>query len=116
MGLSFVDGKDRQGAAIYMLHDGSGPQERAMEMLKERLERLGINHQMQVFSIRDEDGSEIRDFYDVQIMPNVMIVRDTDEMSYNWEGQMPPAETIAYHARQISSQCYTVYSQIKGDL
>ena len=103
MGLSFVSGNDREGAAIYILHDGSGPQEREMEMLKERLERLGIQHQIQIFSVRDEDGEEIRDFYDMQMLPNLMIIRDNDEIAYSWQSQMPPAETIAYHARQVSS-------------
>ena len=103
MGLSFVGGKDKHGAAIYLLHDGSGPQERDMEDLKDRLERLGIHHQIQIFSVRDEDGEEIRNFYDSQILPAALLVRDNDELNYSWNGQLPPAETIAFHARQVSS-------------
>jgi len=103
MGLSFVSGVDKEGAALYLLHDGSGPQERAMEYLKQQLERLGLSHQIQVFSVRQEDGEEIRDFYDIQTMPSVLLVRDNDELAYSWSGEMPPAETISYHARQVSA-------------
>lgn len=104
MGLSFVGGEDKEGAAIYMLHDGSGPQERAMLDVKDRLERLKLPHQMQIFSVRDKEGEEIRDFYDIQTMPTVMIIRDNDELAYFWTGeQIPDAETISYHARQVSS-------------
>lgn len=102
MGLSFVGGKDKDGAAIYLLHNGSGPQERDMERMKDRLERLGLNHQIYIFSVRDGEGERVRDFYDMQALPCAIIVRDNDQVAYSWNGEMPPAETIAYHARQVS--------------
>lgn len=103
MGLSFVAGHDKEGAALYLLHDGSGPQERSMVDMKQRLEKLGLSHQIQVFSVREEDGEQIRDFYDIQTMPSILLVRDNDELAYHWSGQMPAAETISYHARQVSA-------------
>ncbi len=86
-----------------MLHDGSGPQERELERLKDRLERLGLKHQILVLSSLDGDGEELRDFYDLQQLPAAMIARENDELIYSWKSNLPPPETIAYHARQVSS-------------
>ena len=103
MGLSFLGKKDRRGAAIYLLHDGSGPQERELERLKDRLERLDLKHQILVLSSLDGDGEELRDFYDLQQLPAAMIARENDELIDSWKSNLPPPETIAYHARQVSS-------------
>lgn len=104
MGLSFVEGKDHHGAAIYMIHNGSGYEERALERLKGDLERRGVRHQIQIFSSRAGDGEEILNFYDIMQTPAILIVRDNDELFQHWTGhQMPDVGTLAHMANTVSS-------------
>jgi len=103
MGLSFVEGEDQEGAAVYMIHNGSGFEERALENLKDELQRRGVRHQIQIFSSRAGDGEEILDFYDIMQTPAVLIVRDNDELFQYWVGQqLPDPGTLAHMVNTVS--------------
>lgn len=105
MGLDFLHNvTDKEGAAIYLLHNGSSFQERQFQRYKTELQ-AHTQKQVQVFSNRDGNGAKLADFYDIpeKNLPAVLIVRDTDELVGQWYGvQLPLARDVAFQANQIS--------------
>lgn len=105
MGLDFLHGvTDHEGAAIYLLHNGSSFQERQFETYKAELQKH-TKKQVQLFSTREGNGAKLADFYDIveEKLPAVLIVRDTDELAGQWYGvQLPQARDVAYQAGQVS--------------
>ncbi len=106
MGLDFLKGVvDEEGAAIYLLHDGGGYQERRISDYANELRKL-TKKQVVVFSYRDGEGAQLGDFYDIleEKLPAILIVRDTDELSFESYGlDLPRPEEIIYQADQVSS-------------
>ncbi len=105
MGLDFLtEIEDQEGAAIYLIHDGGGYQERRltdfMNELKKHTER-----EVQIFSLRNGDGAQLADFYDIleDKLPAILIVRDTDELAAEWYGlDLPRPEEVTFQADQVS--------------
>ena len=105
MGLDFLeDIVDEEGAAIYLVHDGGGYQERRLTEYAEELKKL-TTKQVIVFSAREGDGAKLADFYDIleEKLPAILIVRDSDELAAEWYGlDLPRAEEVVYQADQVS--------------
>lgn len=106
MGLDFLeDITDEEGAAIYLLHDGGGYQERRLTDYMAELKKL-TSKQVQIFSSREGDGAKLADFYDIleEKLPAILIVRDSDELSAEWYGlDLPRPEEVVYQADQVSN-------------
>lgn len=106
MGLDFLDKiEDQEGAAIYLIHDGGGYQERRLTDFMNDLKKH-TTHEIQIFSMRESDGAQLADFYDIleEKLPAILIVRDTDELAAEWYGlDLAPVEEVAYQADQISN-------------
>ncbi len=101
-GLSFVAEKDQKGAAVIFLYDGREMQRRRLEQIKTDIERRGS--QVYLLNIKEEDGEQVRDFYDIdnQQMPVGLIIRDNDQLVALWYDQMIPAvEQIIYQLDQV---------------
>jgi hypothetical protein len=105
MGLDFLHNlTDQEGAAIYLLHNGSTFQERQFLSYKSELQKH-TQKQIQVFSYREGNGAKLADFYDIvaEKLPAVLIVRDTDELAGQWYGlQLPQPRDVAYLADKVS--------------
>ncbi len=105
MGLDFLtEITDEEGAAIYLLHDGGGYQERRMTDLMNELKKL-TKKQIEIFSYRDGQGAQLGDFYDIleEKLPAILIVRDSDELAAEWYGlDLPRPEEVVYTADQVS--------------
>ncbi len=105
MGLDFLKGVvDDEGAAIYLLHDGGGYQERRLTEYADELKKL-TDKQVMVFSFREGNGAQLGDFYDIleEKLPAILIVRDSDELSFESYGlDLPRPEEIVYQADQVS--------------
>jgi hypothetical protein len=102
MGLSFVAEEDREGAAVIFLYDGREMQRQKLDRIKSEIEQRGS--QVYLLSTEDEDGEEVRDFYDIdsEQMPVGLIVRDNDEVVALWYGEMIPAvDQIIYQLDQV---------------
>ncbi|MBP6880691.1 hypothetical protein KBC31_03645 [Candidatus Saccharibacteria bacterium] len=102
MGLSFVEEKDQKGAAVIFLYDGREMQRQKLDRIKSEIEQRGS--QVYLLSTEDEDGEEVRDFYDIDAeqMPAGLIVRDNDEVVALWYDQMiPPVDQIIYQLDQV---------------
>ena len=106
MGLDFLHSvKDRHGAAIYLLHNGSSFQERQFAAYATQLSQH-TKQEVQLFSIREANGAKLADFYDItaEQLPAILIVRDTDELAGSWYGvNLPLAQDVAYQASKIST-------------
>lgn len=106
MGLDFLtEIVDEEGAAIYLLHDGGGYQERRMTDFMNDLKKL-TKREIEIFSIRNGDGAQLADFYDIleEKLPAILIVRDSDELAAEWYGlDLPRPEEVTYQADQISN-------------
>ncbi len=103
MGLSFMSQKDRQGAALIVIYDGRELERRRWEREKSIIEDRGF--EVYLLAIDDEDGEEVRDFYDLDPnqTPLVLIVRDNDEVVANWSGESIPAtDQIIFTLNQTS--------------
>lgn len=105
MGLDFLeDIIDEEGAAIYLLHDGGGYQERRMTDYMTELKKH-TEKQVEIFSARDRDGAELADFYNIleEKLPAILVVRDTDELAAEWYGlDLPQPEEVVFQADQVS--------------
>lgn len=102
MGLSFVAEEDREGAAVIFLYDGREMQRQKLDRIKSEIEQRGS--QVYLLSTEDEDGEEVRDFYDIdsEQMPVGLIVRDNDEVVALWYDEMIPAvDQIIYQLDQV---------------
>lgn len=106
MGLDFLNKiEDQEGAAIYLIHDGGGYQERRLMEYAEEIKKL-TSKEVRVFSMREGDGAQLADFYDIlpEKLPATLIVRDTDELAAQWYGlDLPKADAVVYQADQISN-------------
>lgn len=102
MGLSFTNIADRDGAALYVLYDGTTREQQQWTSFgKEVANDTGA--QVVVLSVKDQDGEAIRDFYDLSetSLPHVLIVRDSDEVAQVWSGtDLPSLSDVAYVLRQ----------------
>lgn len=99
MGLEFSHIADRHGAAVYMIHDGTMTQTRAMERLAEELRKKQKDAQIVLLSARDQEGERIRDFYDLSptSFPHILIVADDDRILHAWSGpQVPSLDHLSY--------------------
>lgn len=106
MSLSFTDIPDHQGPAVYMLHDGTITQQRALERLQQDLKTLVPDRQVVILSVRERNGEAVRDFYDITHahLPYVMIIRDDDQLAHSWPGpHVPTAEHVAYTLKTESA-------------
>jgi len=104
MALDFTNIPDREGVAIYCLHDGTVTQEQTLKRLIDTL-ATNIPHQIVLLSANDTDGEKIREFYDLDTanFPHVILVDDDDQIVASWSGgEIPSADVIAYTARSIS--------------
>ncbi|MCA9333109.1 hypothetical protein KDA00_04540 [Candidatus Saccharibacteria bacterium] len=105
MGLDFLeDIVDEEGAAIYLIHDGGGYQERRLTEYSEELKKL-TRKQVIVFSMRERDGAQLADFYNIleEQLPAIIIVRDTDELAAEWYGlDLPQPDQVVFEADQVS--------------
>ena len=100
MGLDFTSIPDREGAAIYLMHNAGIEQQRQMEHLAEQL-RGSTDAQLEIIDGSSSDGRQIEQFYDLapDNYPYVLIVRDDDELVAQWGGsEQPTAEQIAFTA------------------
>ncbi|MET1032873.1 MAG: hypothetical protein ABWX94_00035, partial [Candidatus Saccharimonadales bacterium] len=79
MGLGFVSIKDQDGAAVYLLHDGTMSKLGAMTRLADAIKR-GTNKQVLVVSANEDNGRKIIDFYDISGKNAILIVRDDDQL------------------------------------
>lgn len=106
MGLDFLkEITDEEGAAIYLIHDGGGYQERRLIDYMTELKKL-TKRQIEIFNARDGEGSQLADFYDIleEKLPAILIVRDSDELAAEWYGlDLPRPEEVTFQADQISS-------------
>jgi hypothetical protein len=104
MGLDFTNIPDRDGLAIYCLHDGTVTQQRSVERLVDAVKQQ-VPHQIFTISAHDRDGEKIREFYnlDTGMFPHILLVNDEDQIVMSWSGgQMPTADVVAYTAKTNS--------------
>lgn len=105
MGLDFLESiKDEEGAAIYLVHDGGGYQERRINEYVEELKKH-TSREIEVFSAREGNGAKLADFYDIleEKLPAILVIRDSDELACEWYGlDLPSPEEVVYQADQIS--------------
>ncbi len=104
MGLSFTSIKDKPGAAIYFLHDGTTTQQRLLERIAQEVHDRAPTYQMVMLSGRDRDGDGIRDFYslDPDNFPHILVVSDDDQVVQSWSGQTLPTSDQLSYAMQAS--------------
>ena len=98
MGLDFTSIKDREGAAVYLMHNGGFEQQKQMQALAEQLQAVS-KAQIAVVDGSTEDGRQIQQFYglDTDNYPHVLVVRDDDELAGQWAGsEQPTVDQIAY--------------------
>jgi hypothetical protein len=102
MGLDFSTIKDQDGAAVYIIHDGSMQNAAQMERLASDVKGR-TSKQVVVISAKDDNGRKIIDFYDLEGNSNiVLLVRDDDQIHQMWRGnEIPGADQIAYFAEQV---------------
>ena len=101
MGLDFTDIPDREGAALYFIHDGHSRSQAAMAKLAEEVSR-NTSKQVVILSATDTDARRIIEFYHLQGSNMVLIIRDDDQLQHMWQqNETPQAEHIAYIANQI---------------
>lgn len=99
MGLDFTRIGDRRGAGVYMLHNGTLTQARAVEGLAKELGNRQKDLQIVVLSARDHDTQRILDFYGLSITtcPHILIVADDDRILHSWSGSnLPTVDHLAY--------------------
>ncbi len=105
MGLDFTSIADKDGAALYALHNGSHQDTQTFTRLKEDIAKQ-TGHQIVLIDVNTPDGENVRDFYDIlpEQLPAVFIVRDDDSIANLWLGSNIPTNPgdIAFHLRQIS--------------
>lgn len=103
MGLDFTNIHDKEGAALYLLTDGTGPGERALERLAQEIDdAITADIQIVVLDPRRGDGARVKSFYSIQYLPCVLIVRDDDTIAFQWDHQLPRAEDVAFQVSHIS--------------
>jgi hypothetical protein len=106
MGLDFTSIKDKSGAAVYIVHDGSVSQQRQCDKLAAELNEHTPKHQVLVISIKSHDGEQIANFYSLDRMsfPHALVVRDNDELAHHWYGHngIPRAAELAFTLRSVS--------------
>ncbi|MDX1765488.1 MAG: hypothetical protein R3313_00890 [Candidatus Saccharimonadales bacterium] len=101
MGLDFSDIKDETGAAVYALHNGFGAEERSVQRF---CDKLGDQAKVQIIclSAREKNGARVADFYDIQTLPAILIVRDSDEIAYSWFGpDLPSVQEVSHLVKQV---------------
>lgn len=99
MGLDFTRISDQQGPGIYMIHNGTVTQARAVEGLAKELSNRQKAKQVVVLSACDHDTQQILDFYDLSISacPHILVVADDDQVLYSWSGShLPTIDHISY--------------------
>lgn len=101
MGLDFTNIADREGAALYFIHDGQSRGQAAMAKLADEVSR-NTNKQIIILSATDSDARRIIEFYHLQGSNMILIIRDNDQLQHMWQqNETPQAEHIAYIANQV---------------
>jgi hypothetical protein len=101
MGLDFTNIKDTEGAAVYVIHNGTTQSQATMERLVTEI-KAGTNKQVLLFSARDGNGAKIINFYQLTGSEFVIIVRDDDQLHHVWSGgERFDASMITYYANQV---------------
>jgi predicted DNA-binding transcriptional regulator YafY len=85
MGLDFTNIKDQDGAAIYLIHDGSPQSQSKMEQLASAV-RQKSQKQIVIMAIDDENTQKIIDFYNLGNGEQVLLVSDDDQLQQVWSG------------------------------
>lgn len=106
MGLDFTSIRDREGAALYMLHTGNSVDLERLTRLKDDLAAAQDTHQVVLIDVQTPDGEKICEFYDIPLeqLPVAIIVQDDDSIAMRWDGNNIPesAADVAYQLNQIS--------------
>lgn len=101
MALDFTSIKDSEGAAIFLIHDGSTVKQKQADRLYRELQKL-TRLQIVIVSAREQNGVKIRDFYDLTNENIILIIRDNDEIHALWQDpDIPSAQQLAYSANQV---------------
>jgi len=103
MALDFTNIPDRQGPAAYVLGDGSSLQEKELQDYVARLNESTRNESQAIYldSTRD-DGLKVKEFYQIQQFPCVIIVNDDDTLGTTWYGLMPQPDEVRYELGSFS--------------
>ncbi|MFO0920547.1 MAG: hypothetical protein U0451_02640 [Candidatus Saccharimonadales bacterium] len=106
MGLEFLKGvNDAEGVAVYIIHDGSGYQERRVTDYSNELKE-SLKKDVAVFSLEEQGGAQLADFYNIlaEKLPAILIIRDNDEIVYGWYGaDFPKVDEVVFAANQVSA-------------
>lgn len=98
MGLSFTNIPDKEGTAVYILHNESLLDLQKLQDLQKEVQQRCSN-QVILVPVRDRDGEQIRDFYDIdtEMIPAVLLVNDDDTLKNVWyKSNLPDAQLIVY--------------------
>lgn len=105
MGLDFTSIPDREGAALYVLHNGNTVAVQRLTRLKDEI-TAASSHQVVLVDVNTPDGKNICEFYQINAdsLPVAMIVADDDTIPYQWSGDAIPtnANDIIYQLNRIS--------------
>jgi arginine repressor len=105
MGLDFTSIPDKEGAALYMLHNGNSIVLQQLTRLKDEIAATS-QHQVVLVDVHTPDGEQIRDFYNINAdsLPVLMIIADDDSILYQWSGSSIPTNgsDIVYQLNQIN--------------
>lgn len=105
MGLDFTNIPDREGVALYIIHDGSVQEGKHWKEFVDHIQPM-THAQIVVMSARDTDAQKIHEFYglDQVEIPVLLAIRDDDEIAYKWGGaNVPSAEEIAHLLEQVGT-------------
>ncbi len=105
MGLDFTSIPDREGVALYIIHDGSSQEEQRWKEFVNRLQGM-TQAQIVVMNSRDQDAQKIHEFYGLEDteIPVLLAVRDDDQIAYKWGGMaVPPEEEIAHLLEEVGT-------------
>lgn len=105
MGLDFTSIPDREGVALYVIHDGSVQEEQRWKEYIEHLNSM-CGAQTVIMSIRDNDAKKIMEFYGIEEteIPVALAVQDDDEIAYKWAGiSMPNQEEVTHLLDQVGT-------------
>jgi 3-deoxy-D-manno-octulosonic-acid transferase len=105
MGLDFTSIPDKEGSALYIIHNPSVTEERRFEELKKEINQSSPEAQVVLLDISTADAEQVRDFYDImpESIPTAFIIADDDTLQHQWYGEdIPSADVICYHLSQIN--------------
>lgn len=106
MGLDFTSIPDREGVALYVIHDGSVQETNRWKEYIDQLNKI-CDAQTVIMSLRDSvDAKKIMEFYGIEEaeIPVALAVQDDDELAYKWVGEaMPNQEEVAHLLEEVGT-------------